>query len=135
MSRRSVPEWKGKTPDAKIPPRVRLRVFEAFGGVCQETGRKIQPGDDWDCDHIVALVNGGEHCESNLRPVLRAAHREKTKEDVKLKAKVDRVRKKHVGIDQKPVYAKIPGSKGTRFKRALDGRVIDRATGKPVGGR
>lgn len=110
---RSVPEWKGKTPDSKIPPRVRLRVFERFNGICQETGRKISPGDEWDCDHERALANGGEHKESNLRPVLREAHRRKTAEDVKQKAKDHRVRKKHLGIESKKrkmPYRKFDGT-------------------------
>lgn len=38
---RALPEWIGKTPDTAIPARVRVRVFERFGGICQETGRKI----------------------------------------------------------------------------------------------
>lgn len=100
MSGRSVPEWIGKTTDAKIPPRVRLRVFERFDGICQETGRKIRAGDQWDCDHERALTNGGEHRESNLRLVLREAHRRKTAEDVRQKAKDSRVRKKHLGLHQ-----------------------------------
>lgn len=131
--KRSTEEWIGKTPDSKIPPRVRLRVFEAFGGICAETGRKIMPGDEWDCDHRIAIANGGENRESNLRPVLREAHRVKTAEDVRLKAKIERVRKKHIGADAKPAYRRIPGSKGMRFKKKVGGAVIDRATGKPVG--
>lgn len=118
---RAVPEWVGATDDARIPPRVRLRVFERFGGVCQLTGRKIMVGDQWDCDHARALVNGGEHRESNLQPVLRAAHRKKTAEDVKLKAKADRVRKKHLGLHAPK--STLPGSKGSKFKRRIDGTV------------
>lgn len=95
---RTVPEWIGTSDDAQIPPRVRLRVFEAAGGICHLTGRKIMPGDQWDCDHVVALINGGEHRESNLRPALRAAHRIKTAEDVKQKAKSARIRARHAGI-------------------------------------
>lgn len=117
--KRSVPEWVGKVPDAPIPPRVRLRIFEAHGGICALTGRKIMPGDEWDCDHITALANGGEHREGNLQPVLRAAHREKTRADVAIKAKADRVRKKHLGI--KTAKAKIPGSRGSGFRKPLNG--------------
>jgi 5-methylcytosine-specific restriction enzyme A len=95
---RELPEWIGKTDDAAIPPRVRLRVFNRMGGVCHLSGRKIMPGEAWDLDHIIALVNGGAHCESNLAPALRSEHRIKTAADVKLKAKSDRVRKKHLGI-------------------------------------
>lgn len=94
---RSVPEWIGKTPDAKIPPRVRLRVFERHSGKCHLSGRKIMAGEPWDCDHIVALVNGGEHRESNLAPALRSKHREKTAEDVAVKSKTYRMRAKHLG--------------------------------------
>jgi 5-methylcytosine-specific restriction enzyme A len=121
---RSVPEWIGKTDDAAIPPRVRLRVFEAHRGICALTGRKIMPGDDWDCDHEIALANGGEHRESNLRPVLREAHRKKTAADVKLKAKADRVRKKHLGIETKK--AVIPGSRSSKWKRRIDGTTVRR---------
>ena len=58
---RSVPEWIGATDDSAIPPRVRLRVFEAHGGVCHLSGRKIRAGEEWDCDHVKALINGGEN--------------------------------------------------------------------------
>lgn len=124
MSKRSVPEWKGKTPDAKIPARVRLRIFEAHGGICHLTDQKITAADQWDADHIIALANGGEHRESNLAPALRKAHRAKTAEDVKIKAKIDRVRKKHLGI--KTAKVTIPGSKNSRFKRKINGETVRR---------
>ena len=119
---RSVPEWIAKNDDQEIPARVRLRVFEAHGGICQETGRKITPADKWECDHKTALINGGEHRESNLQPVLSEAHREKTKEDVALKSKIARVRNKHIGIEKRK--QKIPGSKGTGLRKKLDGTVL-----------
>ena len=95
---REVAEWIGRTDDAAIPPRVRLRVFERCGGVCHLSGVRIKAGDQWDCDHVVALINGGEHRERNLAPALRVEHRKKTAADVKQKAKNDRVRKRHLGI-------------------------------------
>lgn len=96
MSARALPEWIGSTPDAKVPPRVRLRIFEREQGKCHLSGRKIRPGDLWDLDHKVALVNGGKHRESNLFPALRDKHREKTAEDVAEKAKVYAVKSKHL---------------------------------------
>lgn len=126
MTGRSVEEWIGATPDAKIPPRVKLRVFEAHGGRCHLTGRKINPGDQWDCDHILALCNGGEHRESNLAPALREEHRKKTAEDVKMRAKADRVRKRHLGIYQPKRI--MPGSKASPWKKRLDGTVVRRDT-------
>lgn len=98
---RTPPEWIGKTDDTPIPPRVRLRVFRAHGGVCHITGRKIGPGEPWECDHITALIEGGENRESNLAPALAEKHREKTAGEVKRKAKVDRVAKAHAGIKTK----------------------------------
>lgn len=95
---RTVPEWIGKTDDTKVPDRVRLRIFEREGGKCWISGRKIRPGDLWDLDHKVALINGGEHREGNLFPALRDKHREKTREDVAAKAVAARVRSKHLGI-------------------------------------
>lgn len=98
MTARSVEEWIGSSPDAKVPPRVRLRIFEREQGRCHLSGRKIRPGDQWDLDHRIALVNGGEHRESNLFLALRDKHREKTREDVAEKSKVASIRNKHLGI-------------------------------------
>jgi 5-methylcytosine-specific restriction endonuclease McrA len=116
---RSVDEWVAKHDDEAIPPRVRRRVFDRFGGVCQETGLTIQPGDQWDCDHEIALAAGGEHREGNLRPVLRYAHRVKTAADAAVKAKIGRVRNRHLGISGKK--AVIPGSKSSGWKKPLNG--------------
>lgn len=95
---RSVPEWRGATDDAAIPPRVKLRIWDRCGGRCGLTGKKLMVGDAYDFDHIKALANGGEHAEFNIHVVCRIAHREKTKADVAEKAKVDRQRKKHLGL-------------------------------------
>lgn len=95
---RAVPEWIGKTDDAKVPPRVRVRIFEREGGKCHLSGRKIMPGEPWDLDHGVALINGGEHREKNLFPALREKHRKKTAQDVAEKSQVYRVKAKHLGV-------------------------------------
>ena len=94
---RSVPLWIGKTDDSAIPPRVRVRVFERFGGICQLSRRKIMAGEKWELDHIIPLIAGGRHAEDNLQPVLVAPHKLKTRDDVADKAKVARIRAKHLG--------------------------------------
>ena len=94
---RSLPEWIGATPDSAIPQRVRVRVFERHGGFCHISGRKIAAGEPWDCDHIKALVNGGEHRESNLAPALRDKHRAKSADDVREKSQVYRKKSFHTG--------------------------------------
>jgi len=105
---RSVEEWIGVSDDASVPPRVKLRVFEKYNGVCYLSGRKITPADVWDCDHIRALANGGENRESNLAPVLRDKHREKTKVDVAEKSTTYQKRSKHLGIRTKRGFRKPP---------------------------
>lgn len=125
MSRRSVPEWIGKTPDSAIPPRVRLRVFDRHAGRCHLSDRKIRPGELWDCDHVVALINGGEHRESNLAPALRDKHRQKTAEDVAEKAVTYRKRSSALGIKPKRKQIQSAG-----FQKAEPQRSASRPVGR-----
>lgn len=129
---RAVPEWIGKTPDSKVPARVRLRVFRKHNGTCHLTGRQIAAGEPWELEHIKALILGGEHRESNLAPALKDAHKRKTAMEMKVKAKIDSVAKKHLGIRK---AATIQGSKNTRFKKLITGEVVDRRTGEVIGGK
>jgi 5-methylcytosine-specific restriction endonuclease McrA len=118
---RSVPEWIGKTPDAKVPPRVRDRIFEREGHRCHLSGRVIAAGEPWELDHRQALINGGEHRESNLFPALKDKHRAKTAEDVAEKAKAYARRSKHFGAAKRSTF---PCSKASKFKKKLDGSVV-----------
>lgn len=95
---REVDEWVGASPDTPIPPRVKARVFARYGGRCYLTGIKIRAGDAWECDHVLAIINGGENRERNLAPALKDKHREKTDADQATKSKTARVRAKHLGI-------------------------------------
>jgi 5-methylcytosine-specific restriction protein A len=95
---RSTPEWRGKTDDSAIPDRVKDRIFEKFEGYCPKCSRELRRGQ-WQCDHVIPLILGGAHAESNLQPLCTSpCHSAKTALDVKLKAKVARVRKRHLGI-------------------------------------
>lgn len=116
MSARAVTEWIGATSDTAIPARVRLRVFDRAHGRCEICSRKIMSGNDWQADHIVALINGGENRESNLRCVCAWCHGEKTKSDVAEKSRVARIRKKRLGLTK----AKRP----FRGWRKFDGTII-----------
>ncbi len=95
---RKVDEWIASHDDQAIPPRVQLRVFEKHNGKCPKCTRKLHPGQ-WACDHIKALINGGEHRESNLQPLcVSPCHSQKTKADMAEKARVAKVRKRAAGI-------------------------------------
>ena len=123
MTARPVAEWIGKTPQTKIPDRVKLRIVLAQNGKCAITGQKFRPGDTIEYDHEIALINGGENRESNIRAVLTTAHKTKTAKDVAQKAKNDRVRKKHFGINSGP-RSVIPGSKRSKWKKTIGGTAV-----------
>jgi len=123
---RSLPEWRGRTADTPVPPRVRRRVFDAYGGRCYLSGREILPGDIWEIEHVVAVSLGGLNVESNLAPVLVEPHKEKTRRDVAIKAKIARQRNKHLGIKSKkrPMF----GSRASGWRKRMDGTVERRTT-------
>ncbi len=121
---REVPEWVGATDDTPIPKRVMLRVFERHGGICYLKGRKILPGDGWQADHVIALINGGGNRESNLAPALVEAHKAKTAQDVAIKAKTARVKAKHLGIAKSK--SPLPFGRGSKLKRKIGGQVVPR---------
>lgn len=125
MTGRSTPEWIGATPDAAVPPRVRLRVWERDEGKCGECTRKIRPGEAWICDHVTALVNGGANSEDNLRVICENCDRTvKTPRDVAEKATTYRKRSKNLGI--KKASRPMPGSKASPWKRTFSGAVVRR---------
>jgi 5-methylcytosine-specific restriction enzyme A len=120
---RSVPEWIGKTPDAAVPPRVRLRVFKRYGGRCQcGCDRPIRPGEAWECEDTIAIINGGQRRESNLKPWLAEHHKNKTAQDVAEKSRVYRKAAAYAGIKLKKSRP-IPGSKRSGFRKRIDGTV------------
>lgn len=119
-TKRSVPEWIGKTPDSKPPPHVRMRVFAAYDGRCYLSKRKIMPGDLWDLDHIKSLGNEGENRESNLAPALKDKHREKTARDIGEQRKIESIKAKHFGLKKRSTLTH------PRLKRRMDGSVVER---------
>ena len=117
---RSTPEWVGKTIDTQVPPRVRVRVYERDGGRCKGCGRKLQVGEAFITDHMVALINGGENRESNLQTLgAKCCNPHKTRQDVKQKADTARKRAHLLGVGPKKGRP-VPGSKASPWKRAYN---------------
>lgn len=115
---RSTDEWIGKTDDSAVPPRVRVRRFDAFGGICYLSHRKIRAGEKWELHHIIALINGGQHRESNLAPVLYDAHKKQTRLDVAEKKLFARKRAKYIGATRpKRAFQ-------SKFKKKVSGEVV-----------
>jgi 5-methylcytosine-specific restriction enzyme A len=119
---RSLPPWIGKTDDDPVPPRVRLRVYIRFMGVCGICTTKID-GKRWVCDHKVAIINGGLNHEDNLWPIHEKCDRKvKTPTDVAMKAKNDAVAMRHIGI-KKRKSRPMPGSRESGIKRKIGGGI------------
>jgi 5-methylcytosine-specific restriction protein A len=96
---REVPEWIGKTDDTATPPRVKARLYLDAEGKCKHCTRFIDGSKlVAEHDHVIPLILGGRNRESNLQLLCSGCHSAKTKLDVKIKAKVARVRKRHIGI-------------------------------------
>jgi len=120
---RALPEWIGKTPDSVVPPRVRVRIFERFRGRCQcGCNRQIRAGEKWDCEDEIAIINGGQRRESNLRPWLTEHHPKKTARDVAEKSRVYRKRANHLGVKLRKGRP-MPGSKASGLRKKMDGTV------------
>lgn len=88
---RTVPEWIGKTDDARIPTSVLLRVTDRQNGHCKECTATT----GLDADHIEPLADGGEHRESNLQMLCTKHHRLKTAREAMERATVRRKKSKH----------------------------------------
>jgi len=110
----------------RMSPTRRARIFQAHGGVCHICGQVIDgTRERWDADHVIALEISGDDSDENLRPAHEACHRAKTSmEDAPTIAKAKRVQRKHFGAHRPK--ATIPGSRGTKWKRTLDGRTVRR---------
>jgi hypothetical protein len=101
---------------------VRLRIFLKWDGRCQcGCNRLIRPGEAWECEDTIALINGGERRESNLKPWLKGHQKEKTASDVAEKSMVYRKAAKHRGIRKKSSFS---CSRDSKFKKKISGEVV-----------
>jgi 5-methylcytosine-specific restriction endonuclease McrA len=123
---RPVPEWIGRKDTTPPPTRVKLRIITAQEGVCAcGCGVKLGlAGEPVEFDHTVALINGGENRESNLRALRKPCHRVKTISDVAEKATVNRKKVKRYGLKQSK--SKLPGGKEDKWKRKVGGPTVPR---------
>lgn len=111
----------------------RVRLFLEADGVCCLCEQRIRDGEAWTIEHLIALSLGGKDTDENCRPAHERCRRVKDKQDAAAKAKRDRiVDAGYRGEGKKK--SRFPGSKASRFKKRMDGTVIDRETGLPAGG-
>jgi 5-methylcytosine-specific restriction protein A len=118
----------GTTKRKKLTPRIRLKVWEDHKGVCALCNGKIDGvRERWIVEHLRALELGGEDTEANMAPVHEVCAMIKTSGstgDHARAAKAKRAKAKHLGI--KKSKNPLPGSKGSKWKRKMDGSVVPR---------
>ena len=105
----------------------RAKFFKENGGVCHICGLKIQVGEKWEIEHITPFAISEDDSEDNKAPAHINCHKTKTANDKAIIAKGKRVQAKHTGAwkSRSPMYK-------TRFKKKLDGSVVDRETGEKI---
>lgn len=118
---RSLPEWIGTNDDTPIPPRVKLRIFERYNKTCCVCSRPVVGRLLPAYDHIVAIINGGRNIESNIQLLCSACHTAKTATDVAEKSAIYNKRAKRLKLKRRRL---IPGSKGSGFRKKMDGTVV-----------
>lgn len=125
---RSVPEWFGRTDDSMPSDACKRRILARQGWKCAISGIEFRDGVKAEYDHITPLWLGGENRESNLQAITAKEHAAKTKMEATVRAKINRNQIKRVGGKKKSPLS------NPRFKKCMDGTVVDRRTGEVVGG-
>jgi len=99
---RTVKLWIGKTDDAKPSEACKRRIMERQDRCCALTGRPFTPKERPEFDHKVPLWLGGRNSEDNLHAIHKPEHAAKTKAEATVRAKVNNVASKHLGIKSPP---------------------------------
>lgn len=100
--------------------KVKMAALERANGHCEKCGHSLTFAKHA-FDHIIPDALGGKPTLDNCQVICSLCHYDKTKGDVRAIAKNKRIRAKHQGIRKK---ATMPGSRGTRFKKRMDGTTV-----------
>ena len=114
---------------------VKRAALERSGKRCEATGQLYGLPDGIRCetdlsygvefDHLILWANSRDSSFDNCLCVCPRCHRFKTaKHDTPKAAKTVRQRDKHAGI--RSARAVLPGSRKSRWKRRMDGTVVER---------
>lgn len=116
------------TARRSISTKERARLFALHGGRCHICGWKIDGTcERWEVEHVIPFAYSRDDSDENRKPAHINCHAVKTADDRTDIAKVERMRLKHTGAD-------VPRSPlaRSRFKKRMDGTVVDRKTGERV---
>ena len=103
--------------------KTKLAAWERSGGHCDECRQKIIGRAEY--DHVLPDWLGGEITIDNCAVLCAKCHRLKTSTvDVPRIAKTKRIKAKSAGI--KTTSRKMAGGRGSKFKKLMSGRVVER---------
>lgn len=132
-------------PRVEIPKKVKLAVFEragGVGGVCCEGCRLSMRGKKFEYHHVKAewLQTIPPSAREPITPedvqlLCVPCHDVITSKDAAPRAKGVRIMKGLAKVDRRYHRKGTPFGFSTRFKRKMNGTVIDLTTGRPVGVR
>ena len=110
--------------------KTRRAAYVRSDGVC-ECGCGVEFGKERvEYDHVQACDLGGDNSLENCKALRQSCHKAKTRRDMVHIKKARRGERDRLGLGRKK--SSFPGSRNSRFKKAVDGTVIDRETGLPV---
>lgn len=93
---RKVEEWIGRSDDSMPGKLVRDRLSRAQGDCCATCRHAFGPKRRAHCDHVIALIDGGENRESNLQMICADCHKAKTSAEATARAKTRDIRASHI---------------------------------------
>jgi hypothetical protein len=109
----------------RFSAKERLGIGERDKWECCLCHGRIDPvRDAWILEHKVALASGGDNEPENIGPAHQKCAINKTREDLARIAKGKRIAEKHYGA--RKTKRPMAGSRGSRFKKHMDGRVTER---------
>lgn len=109
----------------RITAAMRVRIFDAAGGVCCLCDLPIDPQKQrWIVEHVKPLWLGGGDDEGNMRPAHQDCAVAKTAREAAARAKTARVRARHLGIRRR--HRPLPGGRNSPWKKKISGEVVRR---------
>lgn len=110
---------------SEFPAKVKVAAYERSQGHCEACGAPLQVGR-FHYDHRVPDALGGLPTLENCRVLCRVCHDCKTHQsDVPQIAKMKRQRAAHLGA-KAPSRNPLPFGRNSKFKRRMDGTVVER---------
>lgn len=113
----------GTTERKPLNTRRKLAIWEREKGLCMMCGCRLQPGH-FIYEHVRALELGGADADENIRLTCLPCAGQKTRDDHSKAAKAKRVKAKHLGL--KKSKNPLPGSKGSKWRKKMDGTIVPR---------